>query len=62
MPAPLPLVERLWRRFGFAALGIGLVLIGLIIYAAIFAYRYSKAAKRLAPVAEARPAKTHNGL
>jgi hypothetical protein len=39
MPAPLPLVARLWRRFGFTALAIGLCLIGLIIYAAVFAYR-----------------------
>ena len=39
MPAPLPLVEKFWRRFGFAALGIGLSLIVLIIYAAVFVYR-----------------------
>ncbi len=39
MPAPQPLVIKFWRRFGFAALGIGLSLIGLILYAAIFVYR-----------------------
>ncbi len=39
MEPPLPLVERMWRRFGFTALGIGLVLIGLILYAMMFAYR-----------------------
>ncbi|MFB3826804.1 MAG: hypothetical protein ACE15B_08540 [Bryobacteraceae bacterium] len=39
MPAPSPTVEKLWRRFGYAALGTGLVLIGLIIYGMLFAYR-----------------------
>jgi cytochrome b subunit of formate dehydrogenase len=39
MPAPPPMVERLWRRLGFTALGIGLSLILLILYAAIFIYR-----------------------
>ncbi len=39
MPAPVPLAARLWRRFGFTALAIGLTVIGLIIYAAIFAYK-----------------------
>ena len=39
MPAPQPLVVKFWRRFGFAALGIGLSLIGLILYAAIFVYK-----------------------
>ncbi len=39
MPAPVPLAAKLWRRIGFTALSIGLVLIGLIIYAEIFAYR-----------------------
>jgi hypothetical protein len=29
----------LWRRLGFVALGIGLSLIALIIFAAIFSYR-----------------------
>ncbi len=39
MPAPVPLAAKLWRRFGFAALGIGITLILLIIYAVVFAYR-----------------------
>jgi hypothetical protein len=39
MPAPLPVVAKLWRRFGFTALSIGLVVIGLIVYAMIFSYR-----------------------
>ena len=38
-PAPQPLVVKFWRRFGFAALSIGLSLIGLILYAAVFVYR-----------------------
>ena len=39
MPAPLPVVSRMWRRFGFTALGVGLFLILLVLYAMIFAYR-----------------------
>jgi len=39
MPAPIPLAAKLWRRLGFTALGIGIVLIALIIYAMVFAYR-----------------------
>ena len=39
MPAPQPIIVTFWRRFGFSALVVGLVLIGLILYAAIFAYR-----------------------
>jgi hypothetical protein len=39
MPAPQPIMARFWRRFGFTALGIGISLILLIIYAMIFAYR-----------------------
>ena len=39
MPAPAPRDVRFWRRLGFTALTIGLVLIGLIVYAMIFAYR-----------------------
>jgi cytochrome b subunit of formate dehydrogenase len=39
MPAPVPLADKIWRRLGFTALGIGLTLIGLILYAAVFAYR-----------------------
>jgi hypothetical protein len=39
MPPPVPLAAKFWRRLGFTALGIGLALIGLIVYAMIFAYR-----------------------
>ena len=39
MPAPPPVVVTFWRRFGFTALTIGLVMILLILYAAIFAYK-----------------------
>jgi cytochrome b subunit of formate dehydrogenase len=39
MPAPVPLAVKLWRRFGFTALGIGLLLVVLIIYAMVFAYQ-----------------------
>lgn len=39
MPAPVPLAVKLWRRAGFAALAIGLLLIALIIYAELVAYR-----------------------
>ncbi len=39
MPAPVPLAAKLWRRLGFTALGIGLTLIALIVYAVLFAYR-----------------------
>ncbi len=39
MPEPQPLAVKLWRRFGFAALGIGLGIIVLIYYAMVFAYR-----------------------
>jgi cytochrome b subunit of formate dehydrogenase len=39
MPAPNPLTNRMWRRFGFTALAIGLFLIGLILYAMLFVYR-----------------------
>jgi len=37
-PFPKP-VERGLRIFGFIALGIGIILIGLIVYAMIFQYR-----------------------
>jgi cytochrome c biogenesis factor len=30
---------KFWRRLGFTALTIGLVLIGLIVYSMLFAYR-----------------------
>jgi cytochrome b subunit of formate dehydrogenase len=36
---PSPQALRFWKIFGFTALGIGLTLIVLILYAAIFAYR-----------------------
>jgi predicted CXXCH cytochrome family protein len=39
MPEPQPVQLRAWKRFGFTALTIGLILIGLIIYAMIFSYR-----------------------
>jgi cytochrome b subunit of formate dehydrogenase/uncharacterized protein with PIN domain len=39
MPAPQPLIVKFWRRFGFTALALGLSLIALIIYAALFVYR-----------------------
>ncbi len=39
MPSPADRDVKYWRRLGFTALTIGLVLIGLIIYSMIFAYR-----------------------
>jgi hypothetical protein len=39
MPAPLPSTSRNWRRLGFIALGIGLALIALMLFATIFVYR-----------------------
>ncbi len=39
MPAPQAVVEKFWRRFGFAALATGLTLIVLILYAAVFVYK-----------------------
>jgi cytochrome b subunit of formate dehydrogenase len=39
MDAPIPMAQRFWRRIGFTALTIGLLLIVLIIYAEIVAYR-----------------------
>jgi len=39
MPEPQALAVKLWRRFGFAALTVGLILIGLIVYAMLFSYR-----------------------
>jgi hypothetical protein len=39
MPAPVPLAQKLWRRLGYTALSIGLLLIVLILYAEIIAYR-----------------------
>lgn len=39
MPAPLPSTSRNWRRLGFTALGIGLALIVLMLFATLFVYR-----------------------
>ena len=39
MPEPPARSVRFWRRLGFTALGLGLAMIGLIIYAMLFAYR-----------------------
>ncbi len=39
MPAPSPREVKVWRRFGFIALFVGLTLIGLVIYSMIFSYR-----------------------
>jgi cytochrome b subunit of formate dehydrogenase/uncharacterized protein with PIN domain len=39
MPPPQPIMAKFWRRLGFTALGIGLSLIALIVYAMLFAYR-----------------------
>lgn len=39
IPEPTKLEVKLWKRLGFVALTIGLILIGLIIYAMLFAYR-----------------------
>jgi cytochrome b subunit of formate dehydrogenase len=39
MPAPASRDVRFWRRLGFTALGLGLILIGLIVYAMLFIYR-----------------------
>jgi cytochrome b subunit of formate dehydrogenase len=39
IPDPSPRDVKFWKRIGFTALTIGLVLIGLILYAAVFAYR-----------------------
>jgi hypothetical protein len=38
--APFPKrIERAFKIFGFAALGVGLTLIGLILYAMLFGYQ-----------------------
>ena len=39
IPAPAPERLRAWKRFGFTALTIGMILIALIVYAMIFNYR-----------------------
>ena len=38
-PAPDPKQVRAWRIFGWVALGLGILLIVLIIYAAVWGYR-----------------------
>jgi hypothetical protein len=38
-PAPSPREVRAWKIFGGIALGLGIALIVLILYAAIFGYR-----------------------
>jgi hypothetical protein len=39
MEAPAPLAVKLWRRLGYTALTLGLLLIVLILYGEIIAYR-----------------------
>ena len=39
MEAPNPIIVKFWRRFGYTALSVGILLILLIIYAEIVAYR-----------------------
>jgi cytochrome b subunit of formate dehydrogenase len=39
MNPPLPIIAKMWRRLGFVALGIGLMMIVLILYASLFTYR-----------------------
>jgi predicted CXXCH cytochrome family protein len=39
MAPPVPLARKMWRRFGFTALGIGLFLIALMLFATLFVYR-----------------------
>ena len=39
MPEPAARSVIFWRRLGFTALGLGLAMIGLILYAMLFAYR-----------------------
>ena len=39
MPPPSLTTLKVWRRFGFTALGVGLGVIALILYAMIFSYR-----------------------
>jgi cytochrome b subunit of formate dehydrogenase len=38
-PAPSPRTVRAWRVFGFVALSIGILMVLLIVYAAVFGYR-----------------------
>jgi cytochrome b subunit of formate dehydrogenase len=39
MKPPLPIIAKMWRRLGFVALGIGLLMIALILYSSLFTYR-----------------------
>ena len=39
MAPPVPLAVKLWKRLGFVALAVGLLLVALIIYAPLIAYR-----------------------
>jgi len=39
MAPPVPLAVKLWKRLGFVALTVGLLLVALIIYAQLIAYR-----------------------
>ena len=39
MPTPAARDAKFWRRLGFTALTVGLILIGLIVYAMLFVYR-----------------------
>jgi hypothetical protein len=39
MPAPALRDVKFWRRLGFTALTLGLIMIVLIVYAMLFAYR-----------------------
>ena len=39
MAPPVPLAVKLWKRLGFVALAVGLLLVALIIYAQLIAYR-----------------------
>jgi hypothetical protein len=38
-PAPSPAMVQRWRIFGFAALTLGILMVVLILYAAIWGYR-----------------------
>ncbi len=39
MPAPPARAQKFWRRLGFTALTLGMLMIALIVYAMLFAYR-----------------------
>jgi hypothetical protein len=38
-PAPVARTVRAWRIFGFVALSVGILMVLLIVYAAVFGYR-----------------------